>query len=61
MNPNQQAPAAGQPAPQAPFALAPGLVDIGLPINYGTRIGSSLYQTGTLSLPIKFDGDADNV
>jgi hypothetical protein len=68
MNPNQQAaaagqpaPAAGQPAPQPQFALAPGLVDIGLPINFGSRVGASLYHAGSLSLPIKFDGEPDNV
>lgn len=67
MNPNPQPvaqqlqPAAQQQQPQAQFSLAPGLVDIGLPIKYGTRVGASLYHVGTMPLPIKFDGEADNV
>ena len=53
------APALAEPA--AASALAPGLVAIDTPINYGTRVGASLYAAGTLSLPIKFDGEIENV
>jgi len=53
------APAIAEPA--AAFALAPGLVSIDTPIIYGTRVGASLYSVGTLSLPIKFDGEIENV
>ena len=53
--------APGLAEPAAAFALAPGLVAIDTPINYGTRVGASLYAAGTLSLPIKFDGEIENV
>jgi len=59
---------AQQPAPQQPappvgpaFALAPGLVAINTPIDYSTRVGAALYSAGTQSLPIKFDGEIENV
>ena len=32
---------------EIPLVLAPGLVDINSPINYGTRIGEKLYWNGS--------------
>ena len=61
-DPPEPAVPAAQPVVQAAvFALAPGLVAINFPIDYSTRIGASLYSAGTQSLPIKFDGEVENV
>ena len=44
-----------------PFALAPGLVEINTPIDYSTRVGAELYWSGSSSLPIKFNGEEENL
>ena len=49
------------PPRQQSFALAPGLVEINTPIDYSTCIRAELYRSGSSSLPIKFNGEEENL
>ena len=49
------------PLQELTFALAPGLIGINTQLDYSTQIGAALYWSGSSSLPIKFNGEEENL